>query len=219
MQEQKITTAIQEKDLNNLKTSKKPIILPKDMIIAGLQAESIIAEAEIKATQILENAQMQSKKMFIEAQEFGYQKGIEEVTELIIKANQYNSRILNQNEINLIELSVDIAEKIIRKQLDLYPETIVHIVKDCLRKFFDQTRIDIKLNKDNIVYFNSKIDELKELLSFPEELKIVVDEDVHPDSCLVVTPIGKIEMNVHAQLNILKNILYKSFNNELGRRE
>lgn len=185
------------------------------------------AEAEIEQWWIQKRAEDQA--VTAEAQKKGYDEGyrtgkaeaeqavqqryqqmISEANEIIEQARQEKERRIAESEAFLIELSCEIAEKIISKQLSLESEWKKDLVKQMLSKKREQGLITLCVNPKSYGLMQDARDELQLVLGSNSELQILPDISVKDDGCIIRSEYGSIDARIDTQLTEIKQKLLQA---------
>lgn len=209
-------------------------------IDAQQQANFIIEEANNKAAQIIEEVtQLVNKKeeeiellknnaleearqqgMQIGINE-GYQKATEEVFSRVINLEaiadssfQLKKEIILSAESEILQLSIAIAEKVLKKQLEIKPEMITEIIRSAINELKDKEDIKIIVNpalKDQLYSFS---EELKTVIKGMKTVKIIEDKTIHANSAIIESPESRIDARIETQISKITEELMKTFADE-----
>ena len=209
--------------------SKKEEILSR----ARKEADEIIAEAQEEAALIIDKAKDKKQDIYDQAQEeakeTGYQEGFKEgqrsgeefmkeeckihidsLHNILAEAEDKIENELNRIPIKVTRLSIDVAEKIVQSSLDLEPDLILPIVKDCLNQVgIRHNRVEIRVNPELIDLIADIIDDYRGKF----DLEIVGDSSLEPGDCLIETEFGGKDATLSNKLNQLRKELIKEVAN------
>lgn len=210
---------------NNQKLSKiqQRIKNRKDKIIAEAEekADQIIADANEKASKIQEKAEKEGydngyQKGKEDGYEEGFEKGyeeakseaqtkIEELNKLLEKVDKHFEEELEKLPVEVIELSVKIASKIVNKKINFNPELINNIIFDLLEEIGDAHQdVVIKISPDMEKYIN-EVDVENKLNH--ENLTFVADEKLLDGDCIIETEYGGKDATIENKLELIENKL------------
>ncbi len=177
---------------------------------AERRAEQIISQAQADAAKLLEEARAQSEELKKIAEQQGYQQGIalaedeaEEIRrqarDVLAQAEQARKQTLDAMQQEIIDLAVEIAEKILTTQLTVDAEIVLQIAHETIRLVRDREHITMYVNPAELQIYIDHQSELKEALSAQAELAIIADERIKPGGCLVDTDQGMVDATVDAR--------------------
>jgi type III secretion protein L len=197
-------------DLNLSSLAKDRQVLKGNVVEALDSAEKIIQEAKNKAEEILEKARQTKEEMLAKAQEEGYEQGLAELNETILKFKSEYGQILSNSEKDLLQLSLKIAERIIGRALDMQPELLLDIIHNALQSIKYQREIRIRVNPEHLPYLKENKMQLYAMLGESKEIEIVEDPLVEGDGCIIDTEIGTIDARLETQLRVIEKFLIKT---------
>lgn len=215
----------------------------KDPLLTQQQADEIIADAEEKASQLLYNANSEASKIIDEAnaraaeiieslQQQGYQDGynhgytvgfteinnallskIHSVQKIADESFSIREQILASSEPEMLELTVSIAEKIIRRKLDIQPEIVLNIIKAAIiqLKEKDEVRILVHPSLSESLYDIS--DELTQTIKGLKNIKIVDDRSIPADGAIIESPDSRIDARLQTQIEEITKALLEEAHN------
>jgi len=204
------------------------------------QTASIIVEAENKAAQILEESQQEIKKKeeeieslknlaLEEARQEGFQKGYDEGYQKAYEAVhlkvinleaiadssfKLKKEIILSAEQEILQLSITIAEKILKQQLEIKPEMMIEIIRAAINELKEKDEIKIIINpalKEQLYNFS---EELKTTIKGMKTIKIVEDKTIHPDSAIIESPESRIDARFESQIAEITREIMKTFAEE-----
>jgi len=177
-------------------------------------------KSEIKVLQ--EQWQQEKVELTRKVEEDGYNKGFEvgreesfrEYEDLLLQANSIISlanedykQSIEQAEVDILSLSVHIAEKILHKKLEKEPESFMSLVLGAINEVKEQANISIYLHPNNYQTVIERKLELIQVLGEQVDLLIFIDYELQPGACIIEHPLGQIDASVDIQLATIKNIL------------
>ena len=210
------------------------------LIDAQSQANSIIEEANNKAAHILEESKQYTAKQKEELEVLknntleearqegiqtgfneGYQKASEEVYSKVVNleaiadsAFNLKKEIILSAELEILHLSIAIAEKILKQQLEIKPEMITQIIKAAINELKDKEEIKIIVNpalKEQLYNFS---EELKIAIKGMKTIKIIEDKTIHANSAIIESPESRIDARLETQIAQITEQLMKTFADE-----
>ncbi|MBN2432367.1 MAG: hypothetical protein JXQ27_12905 [Acidobacteria bacterium] len=197
-------------DLDLSSLAKDRQVLKGNVVEALDSADKIIQEARDKAAAILEEARHNSEEMRQKAQGEGYETGLAELNETILKFKQEYREILNNAEKDLLQLSLKVAERIIGRALDMEPALLLDIIHNALQSIKYQREIRIRVNPEHVPYLKENKMQLYAMLGESKEIEIVEDPLVKGDGCIIDTEIGTIDARLETQLRVVEKFLIKT---------
>jgi flagellar biosynthesis/type III secretory pathway protein FliH len=112
-------------------------------------------------------------------------------------------------EAELIRLSVKIAEKIIGEELHARPETIVSIVRECLRGIRNEHNLTVRVSPGEREQVLRRVDSLNQEVGFGGNVQVIADSSVPPGGCILEGDHGIVDARLDTQLKRLEEILMR----------
>ena len=108
----------------------------------------------------------------------------------------------------ILEMSVDIAKKIIKRELDQDPSIILDNIQELLKKLSkEETKITLKVNPIQVSLIKSEIPDIMSNVGINAKIMVVPDEDVMEGGCLLTTTNGVIDATIETQLSVISEAL------------
>jgi len=212
---------IGEKIINEAENKAKKIIEEAEYTIKLLYLET-----ENKIKDLWLKVDEDKKKIFEDAKENGYKEGyskglelakkevMEEYQEKILQANnlltnayQEKEKIINEAEPFIIELSLEIAKKIINKTIEQDNHFVLNIVKNALTKVHQFGLINIYVSPDYYgILINARENLLQNKLGI-REIRIIPDSSINDAGCVIESEFGTVDATVTTQLEEIKNAI------------
>ncbi len=108
----------------------------------------------------------------------------------------------------LLEISVDIAKKIIKKELQQDPTIILENITDVLKTLSkEETKVTLRVNPEQAMLVKQKIPEVVALAGSEAKVNIISDENITFGGCMVTTTNGIIDATIETQVSIISEAL------------
>lgn len=194
------------------------------------EAEAITRKAEAEAVEILAKAQAEGEslkaKAYEEGKQAGYQdgyqegyrealaKGEAEIAELsqqkravIDEVIRIHQQIFKDNERTMIGLAFAIAEKVIKKQVELDPKVTCEIAKHILQEAQAGESYLLFVNPVNLDELLRAKEELVPFLPPGATLRVLADPEITAGGCRLETNLGFTDGTIESQLAEVKKAL------------
>ncbi len=189
--------------------SQEPEVDPVEH--AREEAERILAEATRQAESISEEAyRLGFEQGQQEGKELGKQtlepmvKNLDTIAQSLLTAHE---DLITKMEGDLIQVAFVIASHLLRKELELHPETVVNVAREALKRTVTGGKILIRAHPMDIEYLQQSGSVLPEFASHSKDLTLQADYDVLRGGVLVETESGTIDASLPTQLAILSQAL------------
>ena len=145
----------------------------------------------------------------------GYQEGLSEAKEDIERVKEAIGEFFNaKQEVydsiapDILEISLDIAKKIIKKEMTENPEILLNNIKDILKGLSkEETKIILKVNPVQVAMLKQEIPEAMSTAGLEAKVIIIPDETVMEGGCMITTTNGVIDATIETQLAIISEVL------------
>jgi flagellar assembly protein FliH len=170
-----------------------------------------------------ENASLEAGRLGEEASQQGFQEGYEkgyreiqqeleqkmkEMNETVQLAYKEKDKIIQSAEPFLLDISVKVAERIIRQELKQHKEQLLGIIQTGLQQAVERGEIIIEVPPYEYSLLLSQVGELEPYISSGSELKII-PEQAHAamGKCMIHTSNGSYDVTIDSQLSEIKKQL------------
>ncbi len=143
----------------------------------------------------------------------GYKSGLLKAQEEIDDLKKSITDFLNlKNEMydefypHIIEISLAVAEKIIKKETELSDDILKNVVISAMDELNSDTqKVEIKVNPDDMEFARVSLPEIIEAKDQGIKITVTSDDSVEKGSCILVANNGVIDANFSTQLTVLQN--------------
>ena len=218
--------------LNEAKTEADVIIK-----IAEERSRQILSEIEEQRIIIINSAQEQSHDILEEARKLGYNEGYEKgynkgfqkgydegklvsddlITESLKIKEEYITRrnkLLKELENDIIQLVINIYEKILDKEIEEGDDTITSLVLNGIKNLDPTDKLTIIVSKEDYPKLEESKDQILANASLINELDMKYDINLSKGDCILETAKGSIDISIRDQLEEVKELLNTILNNE-----
>lgn len=190
------------------------------------QAEEMKQQALAEMEQWWEQKRAESETLFQEVHEgaaregrrAGYEEGkrqaleeetgaVDQARKLLESAFAVKKGIIAEAEPFLVELSVEVAKKVIGAELQVSPELVLEMSKKALRRSRVHGQITVCVNHKYFDHVQEHRSQLLELLDGQAEVSIYPDHTVQDGGCVIRTHLGSVDARVDTQLAEIKQAL------------
>ncbi len=145
----------------------------------------------------------------------GYQDGltqakadIDEVKNAITSFMSAKQEVFEYIAPNILEISIDIAKKIIKKEIQQDSSIILNNLLEILKGLSkEETKITLKVNPMQASMLKAEIPELLNTAGLEAKVLIVPDETIMEGGCMVTTNNGVIDATIETQLSVISEAL------------
>ena len=106
---------------------------------------------------------------------------------------------------DILEISIDIAKKIVKHEIEQDPQIILATILDVLKTISrDESRISIKVNPAEVAIVKTNVTEISSSIGLEARINVIADDTIEIGSCIVQTSNGIVDATVNTQLEIIK---------------
>jgi flagellar assembly protein FliH len=167
-------------------------------------AERITREAEEKVDEIEKNAYQEG---FERGNEEGFTSGEAEVERLIgvlhtivNKAIEKRNEIIEVSETQLINLVLQIAQKVIKVISENQKNVVINNVIQALRKLKTRGDVAVRVNLDDVKLTSDHIKDFMRMVENVKSITVLEDSSVDKGGCVIETDFGEIDARISSQL-------------------
>lgn len=165
---------------------------------------NLISRAQEEADQIKESAAKE-----------GYKAGLEEARNDILDLRESITDFISaKKEVfeyiapDILEISVEIARKIIKKELEQDPQAIITMILEVMENLSkDETKITIRVNPMQADLVREELPKALSAKGTEARITVTADDSVETGGCVFLTSNGIIDAGLDTQLEILKEAL------------
>jgi flagellar assembly protein FliH len=161
----------------------------------------LISRAQEEAGTIKDNAAKEGYKAGLERAQ-GDIEQVKTAIEDFLKAKQ---EVFEYIAPDILEISIDIARKIVKHEIEQNPEIVLATILDVLKNISqDEAKITIKVNPEQLALTKDSIPEIIALTGLETKIHVFADESIDLGSCIVLTSNGVVDATINTQLEIIK---------------
>jgi len=177
---------------------------------------SLLLEAKKVLEKAKEDAEAYGKKTEAECQELkkkaakeGFEEGLKNFNIHILSLEEEAKKLYLEMQKVILPLALKAAKKIVSKELEVDPETIVDIVIQALAPVKQSKKIKIFVNKADLEILEKEKPKLKELFEHLQVLSVQERSDIETGGCIIETESGIINATAENQWKALENAFAK----------
>ena len=164
---------------------------------------------------LVSRAQEESENIKKSAFEEGYRMGLEKAQGDLETFRSEFSHFMNAKKDvfeyiapDILEISVDIAKKIIKKELETDPQVLVNTIIDVLKSVSkNEPKVTIRVRPQSVQFIKDTIPNITYQYGIDSKINIVADPSVEEGGCILQTNNGIVDASVDTQLEIIKKAL------------
>ncbi len=164
---------------------------------------------------LVSRAQEESENIKKSAFEEGYRLGLEKAGTDLDAFRAELSHFMNARKDvfeyiapDILEISVDIAKTIIKKELESDPQVLINTIIDVLRAVSkNEPKITIRVRPQSVQFIKDTIPNITYQYGIDSSINIVSDPSIDEGGCVFQTNNGIVDASIDTQLEIIKKAL------------
>lgn len=145
----------------------------------------------------------------------GYQEGMNraqaDIEELRLSISEFmgaKQAVFDKIAPEILSISVEIAKKIIKKELAQAPDVILESVTSILKGLSkDETKIMLRANPSQVSMLKGEVPEIASNYGLEAKISVIPDESIMEGGCMVTTTNGVVDATIETQLAIVSEAL------------
>ena len=107
-----------------------------------------------------------------------------------------------------MEISVDIAKKIIKKELESDPQAIINTIVEVLRTISkSEPKISIRVRPQSVQLIKDTLPNITYQYGIDSKISIIADPSIEDGGCIFQTNNGIVDASIDTQIEIIKKAL------------
>lgn len=192
------------------------------------KAREIIAQAEEDAGVLVSEAMAEVESIRSSAYREGYEAGLhqldcdrqemaERVLQIEADAVDEIERFWTKIDPELLKLSVEIAEKVVRRHIEETDGFVLTTVKEGIRQLRDRQDLKIRVNPKDYKLMREEKDDVISSCDGIRNLEIIDDRRVDEGGCIIESGNGDLDARIETQLSEVEKALMEA--SRYGRSE
>jgi type III secretion protein L len=205
-----LLTLIEKREIH---LSPQTKVVPAEEFSELIQASEIITRTKEEETAYRLEIAKECESLKELAESAGFEEGLKKWNEQIEHLESEIRKVRQDTENALVPLAVTAVKKIIGRELETKPETIVDIVATALKTVLHHRRITIYAHPEDRKRLEEHNAYLRSLFERLESLSFNTRADIQRGGCIIETEAGIINANLENQLKALESAFQNFFQN------
>lgn len=178
-------------------TEKK--VIPREEFSTLVTAHEIVEKAKEDAAELLKRTEEECERLRAQAKEEGFNEGLGFFNEHIVYLEQELKKLRHETQQSMLPLVLQASKRVVGKELELGPDTIVDIVIQALAPVTQNKTIKIYVSKEDKEILEKEKPRVKEILEQVKSFTIMERDDITPGGCVIETETGIINATLENQ--------------------
>lgn len=165
---------------------------------------NLVSRAREEADSIRESALKEGYQAGLQQAESDLQEFREALTQFMNAPNDVYGYIAP----DILEISVDIAKKIIKKEIEEDPQVLFNTIVDVLKTLSkDESKISLQVNPAEANALKQAVPEILDTAGLNAKVIVLPDEEVSEGGCLVTTDNGVVDATIETRIDLITEAL------------
>lgn len=162
---------------------------------------NLISRAQEEAGIIRDSAAQEGYKLGIERA----QEDIAQVRSAIEEFMKAKQEVFEFIAPDILEISIDIARKIVKHEIEQNPQTILDTILGVLKTISrDEARINLIVNSSQVEMVKANIPEMVSSIGLETKTNVIADDTIELGGCVIQTSNGVVDATIKTQLEIIR---------------
>lgn len=189
-------------------------VLSPEAFSSLLDAKELLVQTQKDSASFIEKTKQECEELRKQAKEEGFKEGQDTWSAQLAFLEKEQHTLHEQMKQAIVPLAIASVKKIIGKELETNPDTIISIITKALKEVTQQKRIVIYVNPQDLSLVEQARPELKQIVEYADSLIVTAKADVVQGSCIIETETGI----VNAQLDVQLAALERAFSSILQKQ-
>lgn len=185
-------------------TAEEEKVIPRDQYTQLVEAKTIVEKAKQDAANFRKATEQECIILRKDAEEKGFAEGLEKFNQHLLFFDSELKKIRHEAMQAVLPLALKAAKRVVAKELETHPETIVDIVMQAIAPITQHHRIKIFVNKADREILEKEKPKIRAMLEQVESLSIQERPDISPGGCIIETEAGIINATIENQWRALE---------------
>jgi flagellar assembly protein FliH len=136
-----------------------------------------------------------------------YQSQLQKAADILEEAYREKAVIIKEADPFVIELTMEIAKKVIQQELKTNPEALIDIIKQTLTTVYETASISIGVAPEDFSFVQRQREQLRAMDNGQLEIKVFPDYSIEQGGCIIRTSSGSVDARIDVQLSEIKKVL------------
>ena len=167
---------------------------------------NLVSRAQEEALSIKDNAAREGYQEGLRAA----QEEVQVIKESLAEFFQYKDKMLAEVSKDVMDIALEIAQKIIKKESDTDKSILLNLIVDIFNNNISkENKITLKVGSDDIEFLKQNAQEIVNLTQTDAKINIIHDPNILGGGVIVETTNGIVDASFKTQFELLKEALKK----------
>jgi len=182
----------------------KSKVIPANEFSQLIEGKELIERVESESLRYREDVAKECEGLKEQAELAGFNEGLLRWSEQLVYFEKELLKTKEEIEKLIVPVAINAAKKVVAREIELNPKTIIDIVKQALKAVSQHHRFVIYVNKADLAILDAHRPQLKQDLENVESLVVREREDVALGDCVIETEAGIMNVQMEQVWNTLE---------------
>ncbi len=114
----------------------------------------------------------------------------------------------------VISLAIEIAKKIVKKEIEKDEDFVIGQVKDAIKRVIGVERIKLRINPEDEKLIKELKPELLQIADSTRDIIVEPDPSIERGGCIIESELGNVDARISTQFSLIENSLIETFNQQ-----
>lgn len=174
---------------------------------ARAEADELLEQARSEAVRLVAEADRQAEAVLQAARAEGFEAGRAEAAGLLAAAVLARDRALAGLEGGVVDLALEVARKLVGRQLEAAPQLAVELAAAALGRARGARAAVLRVAPTDLATLAEATGPLARLLGEGGGLRLEADEAIEPGGCVVESDLGRVDARLETGLRAIERAL------------
>ncbi len=162
---------------------------------------NLVSRAQLEATSIKESAIKDGYNQGLEKA----QEDIEELRSSIREFFSYKENVAKEMAKDILEIALDVAQTIIKKEVEQDKEILLNTVIDILKSNVKtDERVTLKVSPEDVDFVRLAVPDMLSIAQTEAKISVMAQDNIEKGSVIVETSSGVVDASFRTQLDVLR---------------
>lgn len=196
-------TLVDKKDIH---TRKKKII-PREDFSKLMKASEILDQAKEEAKKIIDETLVNCEEIKAQAKQEGFEEGLTQFNQHILYLEDQIKALRHDMQKAILPLVLRSTKRIIGEELEINPQSVVHIVMQAIKSVSQCRHVRLFVNKGDLDNVEAEKSKIRTLFEHLETFQIESSPDVAKGGLIIETEKGILNATLETQFRALERAM------------
>ncbi len=183
-----------------------PTVAPKKALLTAESAKPSVDLAQMEKA-AHENGFLQGQKAGMEMAEKRVEAAMKRFADSLLEVGKFRASLYTQVEREVVRLAVEVAKKIVHREIQADPDIIQTLVRVALSHVAEKSAVTIHLSPTDYSYLLEQRSELSQTEG--RDISLLADKSIERGGCLIQTECGDVDARVEERFREVEHAFFE----------